>query len=244
MKASMKRLRWMTPLVAVSIVAFVPVVEADTLQLRNGDFYQGIIQEVSGGQVQMEVSREVLTFDILDVESMKFDTPHLLATGADPAMEHFLSDLESQEVVQTFAELDSTAEELQRLMTQVRMYWEARQPIDAREEQAWEAARDRFRRPMSRYQELLNDLYFHFLARVDEYNSIANDADDIYVGVRGVFNIGAPLLPDGMDQLSLRRYVPTGWYDTIYYEGYNSGYYDAFLNVTSEPPNDSDVNDD
>jgi hypothetical protein len=194
-------------------------VHADTLTLRSGDFYQGIIQEVDDGEVRMEVNREVVVFDILDVASMNFDTPHLLASGADPAMEHFLSDLESQEVVETFAQMDQAARELEMLVTQVRMYWEAREPIESREAQAWEAARDRFRRPLGRYQELLNDLYFHVLARVDEYNQIAAEADDIYVGVRGIFNVGSPLLPDGMGQLSLRRYVPAGWYDTIYYEG-------------------------
>lgn len=226
-------------LVVLMMISVAPIVHADTLILRNGDFYQGIIQEVEGGEVHMEVNRDVLVFDILDVQTMNFDTPHLLATGADPAMEHFLSDLDSQEVVETFAQMDEAAEELQTLITQVRMYWEAREPIEPREEQAWEAARDRFRRPLSRYQELLNDLYFHVLARVDEYNDISAAADDIYVGVRGAFNVGAHLLPDGMDQLSLRSYVPASWYDTIYYDGYNVGYYDAYLGITGDLPNNN-----
>jgi hypothetical protein len=226
------------------VLLFSSSLEADTLRLRNGDFFQGIIQKVENGEVEMEVNREVLTFDILNVDAMNFDTPHLIASGADPAMEHFLSDIESQEVVEAFAELDDTADELERLMTQVRMYWEAREPIDSREEQAWEAARDRFRRPLSRYQEILNDLYFHVLARVDEYNAISSEADDIYVGVRGAFNVGSPLLPDGMDQLSLRRYVPASWYDTIYYDGYYEGYYDAFLNITGDPPRSGQRPDD
>ena len=47
--------------------------------------------------------------------------------------------------------------------------------------------------------------------------------------MKGIFNIGSPLLPDGMDKLSLRKYVPAAWFDTIYFEGYNIGYNDAFM---------------
>ena len=83
---------------------------------------------------------------------------------------------------------------------------------------------------MSRYQELLNDVYFHALARVDEYNVIAEEARDVYVGVKGVFKVGSPLLPDGMGQLPLRKYVLTNWYDTIYFEGYN----EAYIKITGD----------
>jgi hypothetical protein len=203
--------------------------------MRNGDFYEGIIQEIADGEVRVEINRELMTFDIRDVESMNFDTPHLIETG-DAAMDHFLADLDAQEIVEGFAELDETAAELERMLQQVRTYWEAREPIESREVQAWEAARDTFRRPLSRYQEVLNDVYFHLLARVDEYNAITQEADDIYVGVRGIFQVGSPLLPDGMEELSLREYVPASWYDTIFYDGYNIGYNEAYEKIQGEYP--------
>ena len=206
--------------------------------MRNGDIYDGIVIEaVARGEVFVELDGEVVTFDIRDVESMNFDTPHLSLTGYS-ALDHFLADVEAQEVVEDFAVLDDTADELERLMTQVRTYWGAREPIEPRDVQAWEAARDTFRLPLSRYQEVLNDLYFHVLAKVDEYNAVAQEAEEIYVGVRGLLQVGSPLLPDGMEELSLRDYVPATWYDTIYYDGYGVGYNDAFeRREEQEPPN-------
>jgi hypothetical protein len=206
---------------------------ADTIVMRNGDTYAGIIEEISGGEVRVEINRELMTFDIRDVESMNFDTPHLLPPE-DEALDHFLSDLESQEIVENFAQMEQTAEELRTLIARVRRSWEAREPIESREVQAWEAARDQFRRPLSLYQELLNDVYFHVLSRVDEYNEITREADDVYVGVSGIFNVGSSLLPDGMDELSLRKYVPAAWFDTIYYEGYNIGYNDAYERIQGD----------
>jgi hypothetical protein len=226
------------PILAAALMLFPSaMIYADRITMRNGDIYEGIIEEVVAGEVRVEINREPMTFDIRDVESMNFDTPHLLEPG-DRAMGHFLADVDAQEIVEGFAELDETAAELERLMTQVRTYWEAKEPIESREVQAWEAARDTFRRPLSRYQEVLNDVYFHLLARVDEYNAITQEADEIYVGVRGIFRVGSPLLPDGMDQLSLRKYVPASWYDTIFYDGYNIGYNDAYERIQGEsPPN-------
>ena len=222
-----------TVMAVILMLVSASTIYADRIPMRNGDIYEGIIEEIAGGQVRVEINRELMTFDSRDIESMSFDTPHLIDPG-NTAMDHFLADLDSQEIVEGFAELDQTASELERLMAQARMYWEAREPIESREIQAWEAARDTFRRPLSRYQEILNDVYFHVLARVDEYNAITREADDIYVGVRGIFQVGSPLLHDGMDELSLRKYVPAAWYDTIFYDGYNSGYDDAYEAIQGE----------
>lgn len=238
-KAQHTKLFLSATLAAIFVLLTAPMIQADTIRMRDGVQHEGIIQEISSGQVRVEINpespdaRQVLTFDIRDIESMQFDTPHLLATG-DQAVDHFLSSVEAQEVVERFAELDRTKEELERLMEQVRGYWQAKQPIERSEVQAWEAARDTFRRPLSRYQEVLNDLYFHVLARVDEYNQISRDAKDIYVGVEGIFNVGSPLLPTGMEELSLRKYVPASWYDTIFYQGYNVGYNEAYDEYSSD----------
>ena len=223
--------RWLVPAV-VCLFLVVPALQADTIQMKNGDQFAGIILKIDKGVVTVEVNRNEMTLDILDIESMNFDTPHLMSTGTDLAMDHFLSDVEVQEIVENFAELDSAAIELRRMLDQIEAYWIKKQPIEGGEKASWEAARDTFRRPLSRYEELLNDLYFHVLVRVDEYNTIAANANDLYVRVKGVFNVGSPLLPDNMTALPLRRYVPGSWYDTIFYEGYNFGYADAYLRIT------------
>ena len=208
----------------------------DTIIMKDGTYYEGIIVEIRNGQVQADIAGRRMTLEMPDIESMNFDTPHLVSTGTDAVMDHFLTRIDAQEIVENFAELEETAEELRTLISQVERYWEAREPIASNERQGWEAARDQFRRPLSRYQELLNDVYFHVLARVDEYNAIAHDAGEIYVGVRGIFNVGSPLLPDGMGQLSLRKYVPAAWFDTIYFEGYNVGYTEAYMKITGDYP--------
>ncbi len=223
-------------IIAAVLMLFVatPALQADTVKMKNGDFFEGVIKMIEDGEVLIEINKQMMTFDILKVDSINFDTPHLVSTGTDVAMDHFLSDMEAQEVVESFAELEETASELRTLMTQIEGYWEAKQPIESDETAAWNAARDRFRRPLSRYQELLNDLYFHVLARVDEYNAFAHDAADLYVGVKGIFKVGSPLLTDEMKPLALRKYVPGSWYDTIFYDGYNIGYSEAFEKIQGE----------
>jgi hypothetical protein len=74
---------------------------------------------------------------------------------------------------------------------------------------------------------VLNDLYFHVLAKVDTYNEMAKDANKVYVGVKGL-RVGSPLITKEMAKLPLRKYVPAQWWDTIFYEGYNQGYEEAY----------------
>ena len=91
-------------------------------------------------------------------------------------------------------------------------------------------------KPLTLYQELLNDLYFHVLAKVDEYNTLAGDARKVYVGVKGPFNVGSPLVPADLAKLPLRKYVPATWWDTIYFDGYNMGYEDGYQNQKPQEP--------
>ncbi|MBI4445827.1 MAG: hypothetical protein HY645_07940 [Acidobacteria bacterium] len=92
----------------------------------------------------------------------------------------------------------------------------------------WEAEKERFAGNLSWYQEVLNELYFHVLARVDEYNTLVQEAHHMYVGVKGIFNVGSPLVPSSMKRLPLKKYVPAQWYDTIFYDGYYLGYNEGY----------------
>jgi hypothetical protein len=212
---------------AILTLAFAASGHADILTLKSGEDFDGVIRQIADGKVQMQMGTEVRTFNVLDVDAIEFNTPHLL-DSADRALDHFLTDLDAQEVVENFAELEATREEISEHMDAARTGWTARQPIAPEEEEAWDRAREDFARPLSRYQEVLGDLYFHVLAKVDEYNRLAREADDIYVGVRGAFNVGASLLPDGEGELQPEGYVPASWYDMIFYEGYRRGYEDAY----------------
>lgn len=202
--------------------------QADTLAMKDGATIDGIIKKVANGQVVIEIGDETKVFEILEVDSMDFTTPHLVGVREGIPIDHFLRDIEAQEIVDNLQKLETTSDDIEKLIIQIRKYWQERQPISHEEEASWEAAKETFRKPLSRYQELMNDLYFHLLAKVDQYNVLMKAASDIYVGVKGPFNIGSALVPKEMRQLPLKRYVPAAWYDTIFYEGYTLGFDEAY----------------
>ena len=214
-------------IVAVGLLIITPSMFADTLKFKDGTEREGVIKKVETGRVFVMVGTEIQEWDILTIDSMEFNTPHILTSTENVPMEHFLKDVEAQEVVRNFEELEKTEKEVRSMLTEIRSYWNRVQPIPASELKGWEMEKEEFRKPLSRYQELLNDLYFHFLARVDGYNAIANEASDVYVGVKGI-RTGSSLVPKEMKKLPLTKYVPGAWYDTIYFDGYNRGYEDAY----------------
>jgi len=214
-------------IIVVALLFVTPAAVADTLRFKDGSERDGVIKRVENGKVFVLIGNEENSFDILNIESMDFNTPHLLMAGEKVPMEHFLKDVEAQEVVKNFEELERTEAEVRSMLGEIRAYWNSVQPIPSKELPMWEMEKEEFSKPLSRYQELLNDLYFHFLARVDGYNAIANEASDVYVGVRGI-RTGSSLVPKEMRNLPLKKYVPGAWYDTIYFDGYNRGYEEAF----------------
>jgi hypothetical protein len=159
---------------------------------------------------------------------MDFTTPHLVGAPEGIPIDHFLKDVEAQEIVSNIQQLEKASDEIEKLLKQIRTYWKAREPVPADQLGSWAAAKETFRRPLDRYQEVLNDLYFHVLAKVDQYNVLMKAASDIYVGVKGPFNVGSALVSKDMRELPLKKYVPGAWYDTIFYDGYNIGYDDAY----------------
>jgi len=220
-----------------SIVVFLMLMfhvsaKADTVLMKDGTVIDGIIKKVVKGRVVVEIGSETKVFDILEIESMDFTTPHVLADVEGVALDHFLKNVAAQEIVENLQQLEKTEDEIEKLIVQIRTYWQAREPIGAKDVGSWEAAKETFRQPLLRYQELLNDMYTHLLAKVDKYNVLMTAAGDIYVGVRGAFHVGSPLVPKDLRQLPLKRYVPGGWYATIYYEGYNRGFEDAHSKYT------------
>jgi hypothetical protein len=221
-------------IVAAFVLALLVIVSpatADTLKLKDGTSIEGVIKKVEAGKVFVAIKDETKVLSILDVDSMDFNTPHLLADTPNLPAEHFMKSTEAQEIVRNMQELDKAAADIKKLLSQIETYWVAKQPIDPKEEPAWFTAKDTFRKPLLSYQEILNDLYFHVLARVDEYNGLMKQASKLYVGVKGV-RVGSALVPADMQRLPLRKYVPAAWFDTIFYDGYNLGYSDATQKIS------------
>ena len=211
-------------LVALYVAGNPQVVRADKLELKDGTQIDGIIKKVEKGQVTVEIGQETKVFNILDVSSMEFDTPHLPAETSRLHLEHFLASTEAQEVVGHIQAVEKSAADIRSLLDETKQEWAGRKTITTSDVPEWDATREGFRRALSRYQEVLNDFYFHVLGKVDEYGRLTKEGNELYVGVKGVFNVGSPLISKEMKQLPLKKYVPSNWYDTIYYSGYQAGY--------------------
>jgi hypothetical protein len=217
--------------IITAALILVPPSNADTLRFADGREVEGIIKKVEAGTVWVAVGKEEQAFSILDVLSMDFNTPHLAPTP-DVPLEHFLKNIEAQEIVRHIEELKKSAEEIRTMLGTIRSYWEAKQPVTATEIAGWESAKEEFRKPLDRYQEVLNDIYFHLLAQVDEYNELAAQANKVYVGVKGI-RTGSSLVAKDMQRLPLKRFVPANWYNTIFYDGYNVGFSEAQIKLNT-----------
>jgi hypothetical protein len=214
-------------ILSLALFLGTPASLADTLKFKDGTETEGVIKKVETGKVFVLVGNEEKVFSILEIDSMDFNTPHLLTNTGNIPVDHFMKNIEAQEVVRNFEQLESTEAEVRSMLKEIRAYWNRTQPIPAAELPGWEMEKEEFQKPLYRYQEILNDLYFHVLARVDGYNAIAKEASDIYVGVKGI-RTGSSLIPKDMKKLPLTKYVPATWYDTIYFDGYNRGYEEAY----------------
>jgi len=217
------------------VFLLAPRLWADKLQFKDGTTLEGVVEKVEKGEVTITVGGKAKVFPILEIVDMEFDTPHLPQGTARLPLEHFLASMEAQEMVQHVEAVEKSAAEIRKLIDRTRKEWEARRSIPSEEIAKWESAKERFRAPLSRYQETLNDLYFHVLGKVDEYNTLMQEADAIYVGVKGPFSVGSSLIPRDMEKLPLKKYVPGNWYDTIYFEGYNRGYNEAYEKYRDHP---------
>jgi len=204
---------------------------ADVVAFKDGTEINGVIKKVADGMVMVELNGEEKVFDILTVASMDFNTPHLVV-GATPSKQ-----LDVHQMVSSLNEINKAEEQIRFKLTQIQGYWGKKDSVVPKEEAGWVAAKEEFRKPLTLYQELLDDLYFQVLAKVDSYNNLMAEARKVYVGVKGPFNIGSSLVPKDLEKLPLKKYVPSTWWDTIYFNGYNMGYEDAVQNMKREGKN-------
>jgi len=207
------RLRYLliAPLFNFILFAGISPLHADTLKLKDGSMLEGTITKIENCKVYIEIKNETKVLDLMNVDTMQFKKT------------------ESQEIAQSIQEIDKSSMEIRRLLAEIEGYWSAKQPIDAKDEPAWTAVKEEFSNPLMAYQEVLNDLFFQVLVRMDEYNSLVKQAEKIYVGIKGV-RIGSSLVYPDME-LPLRKYVPSLWYETIFQDGYNLGFADASSHI-------------
>jgi hypothetical protein len=197
---------------------------ADTVTLSIGESIQGIITKLENGQVRIQVGTETKTLNIGEISGIDFDTPHLTQGTEKLPLDHFLKDLDAQEMVRLGRDMKKTLQDLREQLDQTKTSWPAHQAIAQDRTRRWETTKETFQASLFHYKELVNDMYFHVLAQVDDYNKVVREAEGVYVGVKGAFNVGSALVPPRLRQMQAQEIVPKNWYDTIYYEGYRRGY--------------------
>ena len=217
--------------VCLSLVAAAvcsPIAWADKLTFKDGTEIEAIVKKVERGEVTAQIGEETKVFNILDIAGMEFDAPRGSDVTSQVPGEHFLSSMEAKSVVGHIEAVERAAAEIRQLVDETQQEWGNRSSIESTDLPRWAAGKERFIAPVSDYQDALSDLYVHVLAKVGQYNELMKEANQISVGVRGIFAAGSSLVPKEKQRLPLKKYVPANWYDTIFYEGYNRGYRVAF----------------
>lgn len=204
------------------LLAALPL-SADTITMKSGPPVDGVIQRIEGGLVTIQAGNTIRTIDLSNVANIDFNTPHLIEGTDDQDLEHFLEEMRTPELTRLGDKLYQLREELHNLLAEIQERWKDRQTISRDQVREWQADRERFEAPMREYQETLNDLYLHVLAHVDDYNELAGEAHKLYVGVRGIFATGSPLVEGDETELPMRRFLPRKWFDEIYFQGYQDG---------------------
>ncbi len=200
---------------------------ADQLKLNDGRVVDGTVRKIDQGKVTVDVAGETQVFDVLQISGIDFETPPLIEGTPRLPAEHFTADMESKEMAGHVQDVEKAAASVREIIRETKAKWSDRKSVPPDQTVEWINARERLYAPLARYQEALNELYFHVLGKVDEYDQMVKEADSVYVGVKGWFNVGSSLVPSGMEKLPLKKYVPGNWYDTIFYEGYDRGYSEA-----------------
>lgn len=188
---------------------------------------EGIITKLEGGKVFINLSGDnagVREIELREIASVNFDTPHLTPGAAKVPLEHFMKDLDAQEIVRVSRDMNQARQDARAELGKIKTNWAARQPVEKDQIARWNAAKESFRAPFARYRETVGEMYLHVLARIDDYNKLARDADQVYIGVKGLFNVGSGLVPGDLGERTVKESVPKSWYDQIYFNGYNRGY--------------------
>jgi hypothetical protein len=199
-----------------SLLVLAALASADTLKLRDGSTVTGIVRSIEAGKVTLDSGRSIA---ILEVEQMIFDTPHEGEAGsADRTVQQFTRQAQN---------LTKAQREARAALEQVQTRWRNRRTVEPSQAQQWNAEKERFATPLAAYRRAITELYRDVAAHVDNYNKLAGEANSLYIGVRGVLNVGSPLIPEDQRELPLKSVLPAHWYEQLYYEAYSKGFKDA-----------------
>lgn len=189
----------------------------DFIKLKDGQTVTGVVRSIDGGKVTVESGGRPRVVDILQVEQIEFDTPHVEEAQAIPV----------REFTKAAEELVRAETATRRSFDTIKARWSTRKSVQPDQAQQWAADRERFDAPMTDYRKAIHQMYLDLSAHVDNYNKMAGDATKLYVGVKGLLNVGSPLIRDNQRERPLKDFIPGHWYDQIYYDAYKKGFNDA-----------------
>src|SRR5688572_24887652 len=107
-------------LVLSSMLSLSLPARANTVLFKDGATMEGVINKVEEGKIYITVDGEEKIVNMLLVQSMNFNTPHLLAKVGNATVEYFLKEFEAQQIVRSMKDIDTTAAELRRKLEQIR----------------------------------------------------------------------------------------------------------------------------
>jgi ribosomal protein L14E/L6E/L27E len=192
----------------------------DTVKFKDGQSMAGVVRSIDAGKVVIEVGGQRKTIDILQVEQIDFDTAHVTDTPT-------IDEIPVREFTKAAEQLVKAEKETRRSFDMIKARWSTKKSVEPNQAQQWAADRERFDTPLSDYRKAIHQMYLDLAAHVDNYNKIAGDATKLYVGVKGILNVGSPLVRDNQRERPLKDFIPGHWYDQIYYDAYKKGFNDA-----------------
>jgi hypothetical protein len=217
--------RWIAPRYDMKHITWlfclVPMLSwADSIKLKDGQTISGTVRAIEGGKVTVETGGQRRAIDILQVEGIDFDTPHADATPK-------IDDVPVREFTKDAEQLIRAQKETRRSLDLIKARWSTVKSVAPDQKAQWAADRERFSAPFKDYREAIHQMYLDVAAHVDNYHKLVDESSKLYVGVKGLLNVGAPLVADAQRERPLKDFIPGYWYDQLYYEAYKKGFNDA-----------------
>jgi len=207
----MKRISW--------LFCLLPMLTwGDSIKLKDGQTMTGIVRAMEGGKVTIEIGGQRRVVELLRVAEIDFDSPH-----ADEAPK--VADIPVREFTNDAQKLVKAQQDSRRMLDQIKARWSTRKSVEPGQAGQWRADKERFSTPLADYRKAIHQMYLDVASHVENYNKLTDEANRLYVGVRGLLNIGSALTPE--EPRPLKEFMPGQWYDQIYYDAYRKGFNDA-----------------
>jgi hypothetical protein len=169
-------------LFALLLLAGSTAATADILRFKDGKKAEAVVTRVEDGKVFARIGSEAKAFDLSNIRSVDLNTLPRLATVADLPIDQFLQTLDAEELDRNAKQLEKAEAEIHAMLDRIRAARARKPVVSERDLSAWEAAKEELRKPLIRYQELLNEIYSSVLAEVNSNCEITREVNKVFVG--------------------------------------------------------------